>query len=154
MSRHLFRIIALVLALGLQSQVVRAQDSTWGTWGWLFGNQDPRLTATGIAVGLGTEGIYVAMRHKIWYNKGTATAYTGRPITVLGAYTLTTGACAALFPIVGTIWMNRPLTPREVYRGMADCVVPFIGGWFVDATLPHTAWYDGTPVPVVRHRHR
>jgi hypothetical protein len=146
MSRHLFRIIALVLAMGLQSQVVRAQDNSWN---WLFGHQDPRLTATGIVVGLGTEGEYLALRRRV-----TFSGQRIHPITVLGAYTLATGACAALFPIVGTIWLNRPLTPREVYMGMADCVVPFIGGWWVDAVLPHTAWYDGTPAPVVyRHHH-
>jgi len=147
MSRNLFRIIALVLAFGLQSQVVRAQDNSWG---WLFGHQDPRLTVTGIAVGLGSDGAYLALRHKVTTNGVRVPRYG---ITQLGAYAFSTVACAAVFPIVATIVINRPLTPREAYMGMADCVLPFIGGWWVDAVLPHTAWYDGTPAPVAHYRH-
>lgn len=146
MSRQLFRIIALVLAIGLQSQVARAQDQTWS---WLFGHQDPRLTATGLAVGLGSDAAYFALRHKVWYNG----VRIHHGITPLGAYAFTTVGCAAVFPIVATMWLNRPLTPREAYRGMADCVIPFIGGWIVDMYLPHTAWYDGTPARVAYHHH-
>ena len=58
---------------------------------------------------------------------------------------VTTYACAVVYPFVGTVMLNRPLTPRETYDGIADCVVPFIGGWIVDAMLPHDAWTDGTP---------
>jgi hypothetical protein len=47
--------------------------------------------------------------------------------------------------------INRPLTPREAYTGIADCVVPFVGGWIVDTMLPHDAWTDGKPVKKVRH---
>ncbi len=148
MSRHLFRIIALVMAIGLQSQAARAQENTWG---WLFGHQDPRLTVAGIGVGLGMDAAYLGLRHRIWYNGQRI-----HPITELGAFTITTIGCGALFPIIGTIAVNRPLTPREVYMGLADCVVPFIGGWVVDASLPHTAWIDGTPMRVHarRHHHR
>ena len=56
-----------------------------------------------------------------------------------------------LYPIIGTVWLNRPLTPREAYVGMANCAVPFIGGWIVDAILPHDAWTDGTPPKPMRH---
>jgi len=146
MSRHLFRIIALVLAIGVQSQVARAQENTWG---WLFGHQDPRLTYSDIAAGLAADGGYLALRRKVWYNG--VSMHHG--ITSLGAYGFTTVGCAAIFPMIATVWLNRPLTPREAYRGMADCVIPFVGGWIVDAYLPHTAWYDGTPTPVVYYHH-
>ncbi len=146
MSKNLFRIIALVLAMGLQSQVARAQDNSWS---WLFGHQDPRLTVTGIGVGLGADAAYLEMRRKIWHDGMRVHRFT-----TLSAFGLSTGGCMAVFPIVATIVINRPLTPREAYRGMADCILPFIGGWIVDAYLPHTAWYDGTPEPVVRYRHR
>ena|SRR5579872_2271394 len=146
MSRHLFRIVALVLALGLQSQVASAQTSSWN---WLFGQQDSRLTASSIVVGAAADGAYWAMRRKVWYG-GIRTHHF---ISQWGAYGISSVGCAALFPIVGTIWVNRPLTPREAYVGIANCFVPFIGGWFVEAYLPHTAWYDGTPARVVHVRH-
>jgi hypothetical protein len=151
MSRHLFRIIALVLAIGLQSQVARAQDNTWN---WLFGRQDPRLTVTGIAVGLGADAGYLALRHRVWYNGQNI-----RPITPLGAFTLTTGGCMALYPIIGTIWLNRPLSTREAWTGMADCIVPFIGGWIVEASFRGQPWYEAGPMAagytapaVIHHR--
>ena len=50
--------------------------------------------------------------------------------------------------------MNRPLTPREMYDGVGDCIVPFIGGYIVDAMLPHDAWTDGTPPQPVHHHHK
>jgi hypothetical protein len=58
---------------------------------------------------------------------------------------VTSAAFAVVYPMVGTVVLNRPLTPREAYVGMAGWVVPFIGGWLVDAALPHDAWTDGLP---------
>lgn len=66
---------------------------------------------------------------------------------------MTAAGCIALYPIIGTLVLNRLLTPREAYVGMAECVVPVIGGWFVDAILPHDAWTDGTPPKKVRRHH-
>jgi hypothetical protein len=143
MHRNLWRVAALVLAIGLQSQAARADDSIWA---FLLHGQDPRLAATGVAIGAGTTGASYALVHK-----------HGVPATRLASpgftYGVTTFACTVLYPIIGTIVLQRALTPREAYIGMADCVIPFIGGMIVDATLPHTAWYDGTP-PVRRWHHR
>jgi hypothetical protein len=33
---------------------------------------------------------------------------------------------------------------------MAECAVPIIGGWVVDAILPHDAWTDGLPQKTAR----
>ena len=54
------------------------------------------------------------------------------------AYGITTFGCAVVYPMVATVVLNRPLTPRETYDGIADCVVPFIGGYIVDAMLPQS----------------
>ena len=139
-------VTAAVMAITLSSQVVRAQDANG--WNWLFGRQDPRLAVTGIAIGVGTDAAYLALRHRVHY--GTTNI---RPITVLGALTITTIACGAIFPIVGTMVVNRPLTTREVWTGLGDCVVPFIGGWFVEAVFHGQPWYEGTPVRVARVVH-
>ncbi len=36
------------------------------------------------------------------------------------AYAVTTAGCIVLYPIIGTLVLNRPLTPREAYVGMAE----------------------------------
>jgi hypothetical protein len=142
MNRHFFRMIAAAaLAMMLSNQAARAQD--WSL-SWLFGNQDPRLTATGIIVGAGSTAGYFALRHK----QGPTKLYPANHYLVTPgvAYGMTTIGCAAAFPIVGTLWLNRPLTTREVYRGMADCVVPFVGSWAMDYAFHGQAWYEDAPV--------
>jgi len=152
MKRFMFAALALVMAISLQPQVARAQDNNWNAnwnafWNWLSHGRDPRLTAVGVGVGLGTDAVSwdltrkhgnPAVRHVSW---GTA-------------YGITTFGCAVVYPMVATVVLNRPLTPREAYDGIADCVVPFIGGWIVDAALPHDAWTDGTPPKHVGHHHK
>jgi hypothetical protein len=147
MNRHLWRAAALILAMGLQSGAAHAGDHSLRTF--LFHNQDPRLTATGIGVGVAGDAATYALVHK-----------HGVPATRLAspgfAYGVTTFGCAVVYPIAATVVLHRALTPREAYTGIADCIIPFIGGWIVDATLPHTAWYDGLPERRVwrRHHHR
>lgn len=147
MKRHFWWAAALILAMGLQSEAAFAGNDL--LWTFLFGHQDPRLTATGIAVGLGSDGATYALVHK-----------HGVPATRVAspgfAFAVTSFGCAVAYPIVATAVMHRALTPREAYRGMANCVIPFVGGWIVDAALPHTAWYDGHPEarhPWHHHRH-
>lgn len=145
MHRQLWRAAALVLAIGLQSQAVRAQDNP--VLDFLFGHQDPRLTATGIGLGVASAGASYALTHK-----------HGVPATRLAspgvAFAVTSFGCAAVYPIIGTILLQRALTPREAYTGIAGCVIPFVGSWLADQMLPHTAWYDGTPAPPPGQHHR
>ena len=51
------------------------------------------------------------------------------------AYGVTTSPARSHYPFVATVLLNRPLTPREMYTGVGDCIVPFIGGWLVDKVL-------------------
>jgi len=122
--------------MGLPSGTARADDNP--LWAFLFGRQDLRLTATGIAIGGATTGASYALVHK----HGVPAVRTASPFIALA---VTTYGCAVVYPIAATIVLQRALTPREAYSGLADCVIPFIGGWIVDATLPHTAWNDGLP---------
>jgi hypothetical protein len=140
MKRFSLAALALILVVGLQPQSARADD----LWTFLFGHQDPRLTGVGIAIGAGAGAASWELTRK------HGTPYV-RHVSYGAAYGVTTFACAVLYPIVGTIVINRMLTPREAYTGIADCVVPIIGGWIVDAMLPHDAWTDGTPPKPVRH---
>lgn len=131
MKRHLCILAALIAFVGLQSQSARAQSDT--NWSWIFGRQDIRLVATGLAVGGGATATYFALR-----NEPNAV----RP-TPLAAYGLTTIWCAGAFPIVGTLVVQRPLLTREVYVGMANCALPVVGGWLVEAAFRGQPWYEG-----------
>ena|ERR1700761_3648374 len=145
MKRTMVAALALIFALGLMPQAARAQDNNWNAlWAWITRGQDPRLFWSGVVVGTGTgvAGYYMTKKH------GNPPV---RHVSVGVAYGVTTWACAVLYPIAGTIAMNRPLTPREMYDGVGDCVVPLIGGYIVDAILPHDAWTDGTPPPRPHH---
>lgn len=146
MKRFIIAALALALVMGLQPQAAHAQSNNANLWTWLFGNQDPRLTAVGVGVGAGA-GVASYLMTKKHGNPAV------RHVSYGTAYGVTAFACAAVYPIVGTIVLNRPLTPREAYIGVADCVVPIIGGWLVDAWLPHDAWTDGIPPKKARHHH-
>lgn len=149
MKRSILAALALIMAIGLQPQAARAQDAT-ASWNalvsWLSHGQDPRLFYDGIGIGIGTgvASYYLTKKH------GTP---PHRPVSIGAAYGVTTFACAVATPFVGTLLLNRPLTPREMYTGVGDCIVPFIGGWLVDQVLPHDAWTDGTPPKPAHHHH-
>jgi multidrug transporter EmrE-like cation transporter len=139
MKRFIFAALALVMAVGLQPQAARAQsNSTNPFWVSIFGYQNPALVTPGVGLGIGAgvASYFLSKKH------GTPAVRTMSPGI---AYGVTSYACAVVYPFIGTVWLNRPLTPREAYVGMANCVVPVIGGWLVDAALPHDAWTDGTP---------
>jgi hypothetical protein len=150
MKRFIFAAVALAMAVGLQPQAAQAQTNTptWGNWNsfmsWWGHGQDPRLTAAGIGIGIGTGvgGYFLTQKH-------------GNPghmrVTTLQAYGITTGACLVATPFIYTVAVNRPLTYREAYMGMADCVVPFIGSYLVNQYLPHNMLYDGVNGKLVRY---
>jgi hypothetical protein len=143
MNRYLYLAAALMVACGLQSQAARAQDNR-PPWAFLFIHQDPRLTGTGVALGIGSDVASYALVHK----HGVPATRIASPAF---AYGITAFGCAVVYPILGTLVLHRALTPREAYVGIAGCVVPIVGSWIVDAMLPHTRWYDGVPA---RPHHR
>jgi hypothetical protein len=101
---------------------------------------DPRLTATGIGVGLGMTAGYFALRDWKWKEPRNAKVSNG------GAMVLTTVGCMALSPIVGTIVVQRELTLREAYVMTADCIVPFVGGWLMNKAFDdHPEWEGKRP---------
>lgn len=149
MKRSIFAALALVVAIGLQSPAAHAQSNTdngWNNfWAWLSHGQDPRLTGVGIGLGAASTAVSFAAtaHHHAHFGNGV----------FISAWAATAAGCAVVYPMIGTVVLNRPLTPREAYTGIADCFVPFIGGYVVDAILPHDAWTDGTPPKKARHHH-
>jgi hypothetical protein len=146
MKRFVLAALALIMAVGAQLKAAQAQDNYWNSnsfLSWWGHGQDPRLTAAGIGIGIGTGVGAYALRQK----HGNPGTYR---VTALGAYGITTGACRVATPFIYTVAVNRPLTYREVYMGMADCIVPFIGSYLVNAYLPHTVLYDGVNGKLVR----
>jgi len=148
MRRLILAALALVMVIGLQPQAARAQDNGWNAfWTWFSHGQDPRLTTASIGVGIGTgvASYFLTEKH----------GHPGvRHVSFGTAYGITSYACAVVYPFVGTIALNRPLTPREMYIGVGDCILPVIGGWLVDTYLPHDAWTDGTPPKPAPHHHK
>ena len=143
MKRLILAALVLVFAIGLLPQSARAQDTN-AFWAWIMRGQDPRLFWGGVGIGIGTDIASYYLTKK----RGMPPR---APMTFLAATAVTSYACAVVTPFVGTILLNRPLTPREMYDGVGDCIVPFIGGMIVDAMLPHDAWTDGTPPRPARH---
>ena len=145
MKRFIIAALALTMVIGLHPKAAQAQDTnaSWNFLSWWGHGQDPRLTAAGIGIGIGT-GVGAYLLTKKHGNPGV------HHVTALGAYGITTGACMVATPFIYTVAVNRPLTYREVYMGMADCIVPFIGSYLVNAYLPHTVLYDGVNGKLVR----
>jgi len=110
---------------------------------------DPQLIAPSIAVGVASTGAYFAIR-----NQGGG---VGR-FSEGGAFGLSTVGCMALTPIVSVAVVHRELTRREVHVMLANCVVPFIGGWLMDAYFDAHPDRDSVPPPppvrvAMRHHH-
>lgn len=152
MKRLLFAAVALAFMAGLQPQPAYAQPygsqpygwNAWNSfWAWWSHGRDPRLTTVSMGVGAAAAVTSYVMVKKHG-NPPT------RHFSYGAAYGVTTFGCMVVYPMVATVVINRPLTPREAYVGMADCAVPFIGGWIVDSILPHDAWTDGLPQRTAR----
>jgi hypothetical protein len=101
-----------------------------------------KLKVAQIGVGAAATAGYFAIGGWKWdgwrYNSG---------LTRLGAAGITTIGCAAVTPMVATVLLNRPLTMREGHVVIADCIVPFVGGWLVNRAYDaHPEWEPGKPV--------
>jgi hypothetical protein len=132
--KRLATVVAALAAIALGSGAgARAED------GFHLFRGDPRLIAPGVAVGVATTGAYFAMRH----SRG------GVPhqFTELGAFGLATVGCMSLTPLVSGIVVQRELTRREVHVMLANCLVPVIGGWVMDAYFDRHPERDSVPPP-------
>jgi hypothetical protein len=129
MARALSVLTVLCIALAVFCQTADA--------GVLRKNQtDPRLSAVSFGVGTATTVGFFALRNWQLHNHGRLNG-----LGVNGAAVVTTGACLALSPIVGTLVVQRELTFREAYALTADCVIPFVGGWLVNKAFDaHPEW--------------
>jgi len=150
MKRLVVAALASALVIGLQCQAALAQpknnpDSNT-LWYWISHGQPLPLVISGWIVG-GAAAITSFVITEKHGNPGV------RHVSYGTAYGVTSLGCMVVYPMVATVAINRPLTPREAYVGMADCALPFVGGWIVDAILPHDAWTDGLPPRKVRHHH-
>jgi hypothetical protein len=98
------------------------------TWTWPWSVRDPRLATSNLVVGGAAAGTYFAINEN-------------RPLANGAAYAATSVGCAAVSPIVGTVVMGRPLTMREAHVTTANCFLPFVGGWIVNAAYDqHPEW--------------
>jgi len=62
-----------------------------------------------------------------------------------GAYGYVTAGCVLLSPIVATVVLNRPVTPREFWTLTGSCIIPIVGGMIAESI------YDANNPPPVRH---
>jgi hypothetical protein len=152
MKKILLALVTAVFALGVMSHGAEAAKKKtqvvvtplgWG-WGWNGSTwvwtgpwtvRDPRLATSNLVVGGGATAAYFGLRsgHSGWHG-GHGTS------TVGFAYGATAVGCAAVSPIIGTLVVNRPLTTREVFVSTANCALPFVGGWMVNAWFDQNGW--------------
>ena len=71
---------------------------------------------------------------------------------VTNRYGITTIGCMALSPIISGLLVSanerRELRSSEAMGMLADCVIPIIGGWIVQAAYDaHPEWNAGTGRP-------
>ena len=151
MKKILLALVTAVFALGFMSHGAEAAKKkktevvVTPVWGWGWNGQtwvwtgpwtvrDPRLAASNFWVGAGATGAYFGLydRHRVGVHTGTHTRAFAYGATAIG--------CAALSPIVGTLIVNRPLTTREVFISTANCALPFVGGWVMNAWFDRNGW--------------
>jgi hypothetical protein len=142
MKKSLSVVAVVAAAMVLLAQGARAGDD------FRFFPGDQRLVLPSVAVGAATTGAYFAIR-----NHGGGGPHR---FTQLSAWGLATVGCMSLTPIVSGIVVQREMTRREVHVMMANCVVPFVGGWLMNAYFNHHPERDSVPPPVdaMRHHHR
>ena len=99
------------------------------------------LDVTSTVVGAGATAAYFAMNDWNWKWDASRSG-----VTMAGAIAATTIGCAAVSPMVATAVLNRPLSYREAHVMIANCVIPIVGGWLVNAAYDnHVLWAPDEP---------
>ncbi len=107
---------------------------------------DKRVKAAGIVTGAAATVGFLSLNDWRLFSKWDTPRPNG--LTTGGAYVLTSIGCIAVAPMVGTAFVRRPLTHREVHVLAGGCIVPIIGGWLVNAAYnAHPEWdrFDAPP---------
>jgi hypothetical protein len=139
-------LLGLAMALTAFGAVV-AQSGKANAF--LLTNRSPNVLAAQIVVGGGMTAVYFTQTcHHHFHHCARFTS-----AKALKWYGLTTVGCMALSPIVAGLLVSynerRELKSSEAMGMVADCVVPIIGGWIVQAAYDaHPEWDAGTG----RHR--
>ncbi|MEJ0076983.1 MAG: hypothetical protein WDO17_16370 [Alphaproteobacteria bacterium] len=115
---------------------------------FLLTNRSPNVLAGQIVVGAGMAAVYwTQICHHNFHHCANFTS-----AKALKWYGITTVGCMALSPIVAGLLVSynerRELRSNEVLGMAADCVLPFIGGWIMQAAFDaHPEWNAGTGRP-------
>ena len=108
---------------------------------------DKRIAAVAIGAGAASTVAILGMNDWKWRHWNNT-----RGITRLGAWGVTTAACAAVSPLVATVVLDRQLTQREGHILIGSCVIPLIGGWLVnEAYNANPSWEPGAKKAGMKH---
>jgi copper(I)-binding protein len=117
-----------VVAGALAALVAGSQGAAAGPPLDLHAAGSPSVRAARVGVGGAATAASAAGTYPNGHYQGRATA----TIWAVG----TTVGCMSLSPIVAGILVNanehRELTSREVHVMLADCTIPFVGGWLME----------------------
>jgi hypothetical protein len=135
-------LLGLTMAVAVLGGVV-AQSSKADAF--VLTKRSPNVLAGQLVVGLGMSAVYWTRicNHNFHHCANFTSA------KALKWYGITTVGCMALSPILAGLLVSanerRELRSSEVLGMAADCVLPFIGGWIMQAAFdanPH--WDAGT----------
>lgn len=98
---------------------------------------DKRVKAAGIVTGTAATVTFLSLNN--WTFNGSWNKAQANGLTTGGVYAATSIGCMAVAPILGTAFAGRHLTQREVHVMSANCVLPIVGGWLMNAA------YDANP---------
>ena len=135
-------LLGLALAIAAFSGLV-AQSGKANAF--LLTNRSPNVLAGQIVVGAGMAAVYwTQICHHNFHHCANFTS-----AKALKWYGITTVGCMALSPIIAGLLVSanerRELKSSEALGMAADCILPFIGGWIMQAAYDaHPEWDAGT----------
>lgn len=141
MNRKFAVFAALIAAFAFTTQAAQAGGRH---------HDKKKLAAVAIATGAASTAGFFALNNWRWNGWDTNGSASG--LTRAGAWGVTTMACAAVSPMVGTVVLGRQLTMREAHVLVGSCVVPIVGGLLVNAIWDANPQWEAGQAPVRHHR--